>query len=90
MAVTLSRKSLVSGARVGSAACAICRAMIFFAVTQASPVIVGQPQWHVDVEDIEQFDEVVRPSGRDGAGAHGVFEGQVPADDPGEQFAEVA
>ncbi len=26
------------------------------------PVIVGQPKRHLDVEDIQQFDEMIRPS----------------------------
>ena len=59
-----------------------------FGGAQSGPVVVGQPQRHLDVEDIQQFDEVVRPARRHRAGAHGVFERQVPADDPGEQFAQ--
>ena len=69
-------------------ACAIWRATIFSAVRKPGPVVVRQPQRHLDVENIEQLDEVVRPAGRDRARAHGVFQRQVPADNPGEQFAQ--
>ena len=55
---------------------------------QPGPVIIGQPQWHFDMENIEQLDEVVRPAGGNRAGAHGVFQGEIPANDPGEEFAE--
>ena len=55
---------------------------------QRRPVIVGQPQRHLDMKDIQQFDEVIRPARRHRAGAHGVFERQVPADDPRQQFAQ--
>ena len=55
---------------------------------QAGPVVVRQPQRHFDIENIQQLDEVIGPSRRHGAGAHGVFEREVPADDPGEDFAE--
>ena len=54
---------------------------------ERGPVIVGQPQGHFDVEDFQQLDEVVGPSGRYRAGAHSVFQRKVPADDPGEDFA---
>ena len=50
-------------------------------------MVVSQPEWHLYMEDIEQFDEVVRPSGGYRARTHGVLEGQVPADDPGKQLA---
>jgi hypothetical protein len=55
---------------------------------QTGPVIVCQPQGHFDVQDVQQFDEVVAPSRGHGAGAHGVFQRQVPTDDPGEQLAQ--
>ncbi len=55
---------------------------------QRRPVIVGQPQRHLDLEHIQQLDEVVGPAGRDRARAHGVLEREVPADDPGEQLAQ--
>src|SRR5258708_1547297 len=40
------------------------------------------------MEDVQQLDEVVRPAGRDRAGAHSVFERKVPSDDPGKEFAK--
>ena len=52
------------------------------------PVVVGQPQRHLDVEECAELDEVVGPTGGHGAGAHGVFQRQVPADDPGEDLAQ--
>src|SRR6202011_208745 len=55
---------------------------------KAGPVIVSEPQGHFYVEDVQQLDEVVGPAGGDGAGTHGVFECEIPADDPGEKFAE--
>ena len=61
---------------------------MFSAVAQRRPVVVGEPQRHLEVKNIEQLDEVVGPAGGNGAGAHGVFERQIPADDPGEDFAE--
>jgi len=51
-------------------------------------VVVGQPQGKLDVKDVEQLDEVVGPAGADCAGSHGVFQREVPADDPGNQFAQ--
>ena len=35
----------------------------------------------------EQPDQILRPADRDGGRAHRVFEHQIPADDPREQFA---
>ena len=55
---------------------------------EARPVIVRQPQRHLDVENVQQLDEVVAPSRGHRARAHGVLQGQVPTDDPGEKFAE--
>ena len=37
---------------------------------------------------LEQADDVARPADRHGGRAHGVFEDQVPADDPGEELAQ--
>src|ERR1019366_10616967 len=47
-----------------------------------------QPQRHLDVENIEQFDEMIRPTGRYRTRAHGVFEREIPADDPGKNLAQ--
>ena len=85
---TLSRNACVPSDQVGSEACAICRATIFSAVRKRGPVVVGQPQRHLQMKDIQELDEVVRPAGGNRARAHGVFERQVPADDPGENFAQ--
>ena len=60
----------------------------FLSLGYRRPMIVGQPQRHLDVKDVEQFNEVIRPARRNRAGAHGVFEGQIPANDPRENFAE--
>ena len=54
---------------------------------QAGPVVVGQPKRHLDMKDIEQLDKMIRPAGRNGAGAHGIFERQIPADNPGKDFS---
>ena len=51
-------------------------------------MIVSQPQRHLDVEDIQQFDKVIRPARRDRTGAHRVFQRQIPADDPRQQFPQ--
>ena len=51
------------------------------------PMIVGQPQRHLNVEYVEQLYKVIGPAGRYRAGPHGVFQRQIPADDPGEEFA---
>ena len=59
-----------------------------FGRAQRRPMVIGQPQRHLEVENIQQLDEVIGPSGRNRAGAHRVFERQVPADDPGEDFAQ--
>ena len=37
---------------------------------------------------VQQADDVARPADRDGGRAHGVFEDQVPADDPGDELAQ--
>ncbi len=41
----------------------------------------------VEPEVIEQAHEIARPAHPDGGGSHGVFEHQVPADDPGDELA---
>ena len=55
---------------------------------QPGPVVVGQPKRHLDMQDIEQLDKVVGPAGRNRARAHGIFEGQVPADNPGKDLTQ--
>ena len=59
-----------------------------FRFAQGRPVVVGEPERHAQMENVEKLDEMVGPAGRYGAGAHGVFQREVPADDPGENFAE--
>src|SRR5260370_42590437 len=51
-------------------------------------MIVSEPERHFYVKNVQQLDEVVEPARANGAGAHGVFEGEIPPDDPGEEFAE--
>ena len=51
-------------------------------------MVIGQPQRHFDLENIEQLDEVVGPARGNRARAHGVFQREIPADDPGEQFPQ--
>src|SRR5258708_39764773 len=51
-------------------------------------MIVSEPERHFYVKNVQQLDEVVGPARGNGAGAHGVFEGEIPPDDPGEEFAE--
>jgi hypothetical protein len=58
-----------------------------FRGTQPGPVIVCQPQRYFDVQNVQQFDEVVGPAGRDCARSHGIFKRQVPADNPREELA---
>ncbi len=54
----------------------------------SGPVVVAEPEGNPEAEDPQQFHEVIRPSGADRAGSHGVLEGKIPADDPGEEFAQ--
>ena len=60
----------------------------FFRYPQTRPVVVGQPQRNLDMENLHELNEVIRPAGRDRARAHGIFQRQVPADDPGKEFAQ--
>ena len=60
----------------------------FLGYTQRRPVIVSQPERHFDIENIQQFNKVIRPTGRNRAGAHGVFECEIPTYDPGKNFTE--
>ena len=44
----------------------------------------------IDAEVVEEFDGVARPSDGDRGGREKVFQDKVPADDPGEEFAEAS
>src|SRR6266481_6090493 len=55
---------------------------------ECCPVVVGQPQRHLDVEDIQQLDEMVRPARRNRARTHGIFKRQIPTDDPSKELPE--
>ena len=44
----------------------------------------------IDAEVVEEFYGVARPSNGDRGGGEEVFQDKVPADDPGEQFAEAS
>src|SRR5580698_4096441 len=48
----------------------------------------GDLRWEIDVELLQEAVEVARPSRGDGGSAEGVFEAEVPANDPGDEFAE--
>ncbi len=48
----------------------------------------GELRRQVNVQLLQQAHEVSRPAGGHGGGAEGVFEHQVPADDPGDQLAQ--
>src|SRR5207248_8646676 len=56
----------------------------FFRSTQCGPVVISQPKRHFDMKNVEQLNEMVGPSRRHGACAHGVFQRQIPANNPGE------
>ena len=57
-------------------------------LAESSPVVIGQPQGHLDVENIKQFNKVIRPTRRHRTGPHGVFEREVPADNPRNNLAQ--
>ena len=42
----------------------------------------------IDAEVVEEFDGIAGPSDGDGGGSEQVFQNKVPANDPGEEFAE--
>ena len=46
--------------------------------------------WNIHAEVVEEFDGVAGPSDGDGGGGEQVFQDQIPADDPGEEFAEAS
>ncbi|MEY4402559.1 MAG: hypothetical protein RIR91_594 [Verrucomicrobiota bacterium] len=48
----------------------------------------GEGRGDVQAKAVEEAVEVARPTDRDGDGADAVFEGEVPADDPGHELAE--
>src|SRR5258707_15158046 len=59
-----------------------------FGSAQSRPVVVRQPERDFQMENIEKFDEMVRPAGRYRARSHGIFEGQIPTDDPGKDLPQ--
>ena len=52
------------------------------------PVTSRQKRRQHDTETLQQRREVIAPGNRDGNIADGVFQNQIPADDPRHQFAE--
>ena len=44
--------------------------------------------WDIDAEVVEEFDGIARPSDGNGGRGEQVFQNKVPANDPGEEFAE--
>src|SRR5580658_6519033 len=49
----------------------------------------GDPLWReIDAEPSEQLHDISGPAGGYRRGAEGIFENQVPADDPGNEFAQ--
>ena len=42
----------------------------------------------MQAEQLQDFAEVARPADGHGGGGDGIFQDQVPADDPGDQFAD--
>ena len=60
----------------------------FLRYVEPRPMIVGQPKRHLDMQNIKEFNEVIRPTRRDCARTHGVLERKVPADNPRNQLAE--
>jgi len=50
----------------------------------------AEGRWDIDAEVVEKFDCVAGPSDGDGGGGEEVFQDKVPADDPGEEFAEAS
>ncbi len=44
--------------------------------------------WNIHAEVVEEFDGVAGPSDGDGGGGEQVFQDEIPADDPGEEFAK--
>ena len=57
-------------------------------VEEFVPMCSGDGRGQLDTEIAKQADEVATPSGGDGGGAEGILEHQIPADDPGKNFAE--
>src|ERR1700682_4276089 len=48
----------------------------------------NQPGWQIETQIPGEADDIARPSDRNRHGADGIFEDEVPADDPRAQFAE--
>ncbi len=55
---------------------------------QRGAIINSQPYWPRHMKDRKQTLKIVRPGNRHGHVADGVFKNQVPADDPGDEFAQ--
>ncbi len=55
---------------------------------KSRPVVVGQPERHANMENIQQLNKVIRPARRHGTGTHRIFQGQIPANNPGKNLAE--
>ncbi len=56
--------------------------------SRSGPIIGGEPVGNRDPEARDERLEVIAPADGDGDIADRVFDDQVPADDPGNQFAE--
>jgi len=50
----------------------------------------AEGRWDIHAEVVEEFYGVAGPSDGDGGGGEQVFQDKVPADDPGEEFAEAS
>ena len=61
---------------------------LWIGAEQRGSIPGSQPDRQIDPESLQQRVEVVAPGNRDGDVAHGVFEDQVPADDPCDQLAK--
>jgi hypothetical protein len=47
-------------------------------------------RYEIDAVVLEQLDEIAAPADRNRRAGHHVFENQVPADEPGDELAQVA
>ena len=51
------------------------------------PVAGGQGLRQMYIESFKKDDEISAPTDTDGSGCYGIFENEIPTDDPGYQFA---